>query len=903
MDIRNMFPAYRVFVFGVDVTEDVLSVSFTHSDGRAPDTAQIVLANLDDKYIFTQEDLHCMYKDIPLDGSKETIAKIEQELVDANLDDALTKIGISEHGEFDTGDLGRAGAALEAGDALDTLIQRVKANLDDLGSSTKGRVLRAKIDVRQTITQPTLKDFSTGHTSPQEKLEALAGEACTYHFQVGDAIFHSNDPIRIFWRDPAVPTAWYYAFSGYVSDYIDHIGPDGETELTIQCEDVLRTLRYARIATNPSIFDIQAVLTDYDSAFLSFYQSLFANLTLTEAVALMLFGSTATKLDARLAPIGTKFTDKSTVIVPTASAGNRRISVNGSIDIQTEKQAVGSFNFDDSAIYIFGHADADIEEPKASGDIPHIKVDGLGQYSALTDTKVYVEDLYTLYDSRSDEAQQKAWDLIDSIQDSGTGQFLIEDVIRVIGENPHVFPVEGRLVALLPASLGQGLQRKIADKDVINSFAMVTKFTNRLQQIYDICQRIDFSFYTNGRGDLLLEMPLYDFHPRDFSSIPVVLPKEKLSPDRDIPIPLSHRGPYAQRMTVLRRSITSWDRSFSDEKIRTMFRVPYKLIENIAATGDSDDIGMHPEVVTLFSLIPQFGVRMEEAQPWGYMVTREAAAAYGLLQINKWNADARTLKLGMIMRMGLGPNRPLQVLMGSPTTGGALRRAYIGTIRNITYSIQWGSSVEMTVGLHQLRGWDGQLTQDGKDKLYAPIGGFASRPLNYALLFKPADFQRVQNTKPKTPMGAIADGNTRASEEDKINIDRLARDLQRSLLVMGIDAQLTSTYRSAQLQESLHSPAGQRSRHLDATAIDLQARPGTSTTNQQILNALVDSSKQRTTSQGYPAGVMGSGEVQGFLAKYGAFAQFETDRNHVHIEFDPSKKAELKKWLAENNIP
>ena len=64
--VRNAFPALRVFAFGEEITEDVSRVTINLSDDRAPSTAEILLANKFDRYITTDRDIHALYDDVDI---------------------------------------------------------------------------------------------------------------------------------------------------------------------------------------------------------------------------------------------------------------------------------------------------------------------------------------------------------------------------------------------------------------------------------------------------------------------------------------------------------------------------------------------------------------------------------------------------------------------------------------------------------------------------------------------------------------------------------------------------------------------------------------------------------------------------------------------------------------------
>ena len=43
--------------------------------------------------------------------------------------------------------------------------------------------------------------------------------------------------------------------------------------------------------------------------------------------------------------------------------------------------------------------------------------------------------------------------------------------------------------------------------------------------------------------------------------------------------------------------------------------------------------------------------------------------------------------------------------------------------------------MDTRINVNYIRGWDGLLSRDGKKRIYTPIGGTPSQPLDYKLLF------------------------------------------------------------------------------------------------------------------------------------------------------------------------
>lgn len=738
--VRNVFPAWRIFCYGVEVTKDVISCIVNQNDGRAPSTAEFVLANKNDQYTVTQRDLELIYGDI------------------ANTD--ILTDELFEPSAF----------------TPEQVVSVLRARTDEAfaPNSIKGRVLYSKIGVRQPVKQldvgtqvttSTLPGSATSTATASTNIRAFSGDAPRYPFTLGSPIFHSNDAIRIFWRDPYNTQRWYHMFSGFLSGHAVSLQANGDNTVTLRCEDVLRIFRYSRIAINPSIFDIAASKTANDTEFQAFFKDGFQGLTLEQIIAILMFGSTATGLDAA---VGVSVeTGQQTVIQGAALPNYIRNGVNGTTTSPVISNGIGSFNFDDSRVYTFGPTTLpggqDFVGPVTpdqvglAGTVAGVRVEqvsSLAQYQSQIDHQVYADDLVTLLGPNADPSVYTG--LIQSITPRGVapgqpGSYpSIPDVISLIGQHPEIWPVDfGRLVMLIPTTLGNGVSTAIIRQDLIDSFANSTKFNTRLAIIYNLCQRIEFSFYATPRGDIVMEMPLYDFDPLDFGTSEIDF--TPVRSDADIVPANEKRGPFAQRYTFTNSDIESWNEAFDDEKVRTQFRAAYLNFAGFESLGKQDQTGSPPAVVQIDSLIPLFGVRSEDIDPYGYIGSLAAAQVYAHIKLNQWNSDANTSKVTTIPRIGIGPNRPLKYLMYEFTEAkdAKLRYGFVSTCRAVTHSIVWGSSMSSTITSNYQRRWDGQVASSGRP-LYSPLSGYASRPLNYNLIFDAVPSSQTDTTAANT---------------------------------------------------------------------------------------------------------------------------------------------------------
>jgi hypothetical protein len=772
---RNAFPAFRVFIFGQEVTEDVLSISVNWTDGRQPNTAEVVLVNKLDRYVITEGDIHALYDDVAI--SQLVMPDLEPVVLgtvgapsfaqSGRTPDALDQVLEARLNEFQRDqkvveNVQRAKNFFDIGTATlaNQITREIRDRLDHaIRDVIKQGVLDVKIGVRVQIEQPDVMDLravsvagSVVSASSARDVAELRGEAARYPFQVGDCIFHSNDPIRIFWRDPFNAERWFHMFAGFVTDWVDEVEVNGEARITIRCEDVTRILRYGRITTNPGIFDVEAVQQVEDFVMRTFFNDHgFRNLTLPELLFTMLFGVETAGTQAL---VQASTADGQKTLAGDGTIKYVRYAANGGSSIDyIPKDGAGAFNFDRSVTFIFG-LDADASANQRAQTPQQLSqrtafISDLAVYQAVVDHEVKVTDLETM-------SHRIAGGIPRSAVEDFVGAPQVSQIIKAIGENPHLYPVDGgRLVILAPASLGPNANRDILLRDLIQSIATETTFSSRLQVIYDILDRIEFSFYASPKGDILCEMPLYDFDPDDFGDAPVSRSDlqehitfqsadEKLAP-RDISNSIDEgdeRGPFGPFLRVARRDTISWQRTFSDEQIRTQFVTTWHNFSGYTTTGTATTIGQQPQVTTLRAMVPAFGVRVETAEPTGFIASPEAAKAYCELKLNQWNSNARTAAYNILPTLRMTPNRP--VLFAA--------RQQVASIRSVTHTIDWPSrSMTTGVDVNYIRGWDGGLREDNGKPNYAPIGGEASRPLNYARLFKKKSVGASQKTRGGAP--------------------------------------------------------------------------------------------------------------------------------------------------------
>lgn len=667
--IRHAFPAFRVFIFGTDVTEDVLDVDVDWNKGRAPNACSITLANPDDKYIYTSIDLRTIFEAVVEQALERKIKK-------------LTESGVTGE-ELDE-------VYVDQEDIESQVIQNVKSITPEI----KRTIIEKKIVVR-------IPNVAASEVDGQESsLNPLIGDAFRYPFQAEDPIFHPNDEIRIFFRDPFVPTRWYHMFAGFVSNFDDNVDENNQRILTIGGEGPLKQFRYARITFNPGIIDINAIAQqEIDASVRTFWRSGLANLTLPELLFFIVFGNDPENDD--------KFS-------------LRRDSPVGEAVTQAIINGVGNYNYSRSAVLEYGPSSSGGVEDALQG-INILPIDNLSRWQSLIDHEVKITDLEEMavenFDGRS---------LFSTVIRYADGTPDPTSIITIIGENPQIFPVDGgRLLLLVPASFHSSSNREVLLRDIIRNPAMQTEFSSRLRIIFDTVERIEFVFYESPKGDLICEFPLYDFDPDDWT-LNDTIPHISVEGNSIFTSTNEKRGPFGNKYVVKKRDTINFSKQIVDEKVRTQVVGHFNIAQNYEEIGTSREFQVGA-IITLKHLVPLYGLRLEQVDPKGFIVTKEGAHAYCHITLNKMNADARNLGINALPNFGLWLNRPVMFVP----------RNCIGTITSLGHSIKWGmgGSVDTRVNVNYLRGWDGLLDENG-EPVYATIGGLPSRPLNYKVLFK-----------------------------------------------------------------------------------------------------------------------------------------------------------------------
>lgn len=788
---RAAFPAYRVFIYGYEITEDVVEVRVNQSGGSAERMAgscSITLLNKFDKYIINHSDMKAIGKSRNA-LKQEYDAKIKQ-AVDNSIYAFESSAGLAKALADD--EKAVVESLLSQGYSEDQTVQMV-AKLHEIEDSTKGDLAVAWDDAyipgwykREILGKKMSYSQEVKEVQDTNLVRYKAETLFDYPMQEGDCIFHANDPVRIVFRDPFDPRVWHWRFAGFLDTFTENVSNNNESVLTLSCTDVSKMARYSLIHINTGLQDINLVeqeLENMSTVNISLYQDFLGNLTLFEILETVFYGSKSLqgvvkestqsrivnmsqeeiinymfsnfKMDSEEATFGDIESWRSRAMDLMVS---RKLDTLSGLLQGRELGAVSSprgvkfrrksDRFGVTAYFLGTPDSADLEIGSAIKD--------LGQWNEILHHRVRESDLTSM---------SVDGDIYFS------GDPTIDNIIYTIGTDLEHYPVGGgRVYCLLPANLGSNLGRNVMDKTLIQSISFHSTFRDRLSLIYDVAERIDFRFYATPKGDLVFEMPFYDFNPEFFATgnsiIDTGFDRSAVIQKYEDVFDQAYSGKYgdsAQALTSLqiqteaegsnfdiidysKQPVFDYGKEFvieqydqygysntsTDEGVITAYTCIQRTVSSNNSLQNENIHAAQKSVAR--GLIPTLGFRVGSGDPWGYVDTAEGAEAYSALSLNRVNAEARNLSINTSPKFGLMVNRPLFWRT----------RNYYANIVSLSDSIVWMGDCTTTINLNQVRGWTGDMDSSG-NPLHTHFGG--NRAFNLA------EFLQQYLTKGKTTQG------------------------------------------------------------------------------------------------------------------------------------------------------
>jgi hypothetical protein len=464
---------FLVYINGVDVTKYVvesLTISIVDRDGW--NEASLSLNNASDNFVITyanlgigQPDGKPKFRSSDIAGEDKYSERAKKEIIDYKTDEKRNPFVDIENMKL-----------VEAGKSTGLVnVNTTGSELGSVGNATSNVAPGSLQELGQ-------KSVGGQKTVPQTDRRWQLGYQST--------VFHKNDPIRIFRKNPIREAdEWMPAFTGY----LDNISYDtdyvtGKSNVKLKCYDIRAMISKMRVqttavtgVTNPrAIFrgkpesGVDSLFTDLLDPAIKFHP--LSGRTYEDVMEFLITG-TATQ-DPNL---DTQFRD----------SGFSR--------------GVGDFTVGERIFHRPGD--------EKTGEQP----DSLEHWHSLClfgyDGKLRVQG------TQKKRIEVKGSEGSKEILDKPFNRrWLTQAEARKIGtETTHDgawAPHSMFLHMLLPAE-GTGA-RNLLDFDAFNANGNQLEFRGKLDILQDFSNRIDYQFWVTPMGDIVIEFPQYDFFPRDY---------------------------------------------------------------------------------------------------------------------------------------------------------------------------------------------------------------------------------------------------------------------------------------------------------------------------------------------------------------------------------------------------
>jgi len=324
---KPAYPACRVFIYGFEVSSDVVSFNVTQSGGsieRSPSVCSIMFANKDNKYTITHDDIIKIAKARKAISDSKSKASNENSVIyplggdqpgidfsSEFIDETIYRLSLASDDElvYLLGAMGFTNITIDDAKAVMYAIKMEKASRSSTGESNDfimGSWNEGELsyNIKQQVVM--VKSLYKTQLSSSENMDLsfLNYEdrlAFDYPYQEGDCIFHFNDPVRVVVRDPFDPRIWYWEFTGFVDVLTNNIGMNLDSLVSITCTDVTKPVRYAVTQLNAYGLDanISNVLKMFDQSGnntaaqsgILLSKEIFSGLRIQEILELIFFGS------------------------------------------------------------------------------------------------------------------------------------------------------------------------------------------------------------------------------------------------------------------------------------------------------------------------------------------------------------------------------------------------------------------------------------------------------------------------------------------------------------------------------------------------------------------------------------------------------------------------------------
>lgn len=440
------------------------------------------------------------------------------------------------------------------------------------------------------------------------------------------AVFHKNDPVRIFVHNPFTSDAdsWICAFTGYVQSYpVDDDWITGNSTINVSCYDLKSLMQKMRFQTNQILYELPGDVAVDEGFFADFLrgseggQSMhrLANQTFENIASYILTG--------RFLPEwfdGYQDQSNTNYVLASSNIMRQRFqSIGLPANIQNiENPRPPSERFDIP------------QQSTGTGGRIERTTNGVGQVS-MGSVFRFPGTLSTNADKANFIEEWHKLGLFGGFRRPLTYREALQigSETRIDGNNP---PDRVNVHMLVP-SMGSGLGTLEQIGIDAETQEGRREFATRYDMMDGYAEKIDFQWWISGIGNIMIEMPMYDWFPSDF-------------------------GEWEPVFTVHYHAISS---TMGDESGDP----PTAIIARGDTTGHTNNRGGELDnwvprlgIAWAPTMVHRFGLTQAEIN-LPFVTDPTILRARALLELQKRLAEANQLSADFICRPLLTPNRPL----------------------------------------------------------------------------------------------------------------------------------------------------------------------------------------------------------------------------------------------------
>ena len=474
-----------------------------------------------------------------------------------------------------------------------------------------------------------------------------------YSLSINSPIFEKNDPIRVFIKDPSVPfdekDKWAPFFTGFIQNITDHTNyENGEKYMTVLCYDIRGLMQKQRVMTNPRISH------GMDTA-LQLNQNVIGDKN-----RIGLFGDYIAHSGSG-GEKGTKYTyskaDESILDMVTGRVHS---------DDNFEKNIIGNIVSTQSNLIV------DESLGKYNLNVVNSGSSAGGTRPGKQSMGCFMPGLVLECPSYKDEKEShiKAMELWYDLLVFGTKcDYFTEDEVTFVGSKTIPYgefdPYNGWLHLLVPKN---GTGARAAFSSQLDDLSSQYEFENRFQLLTRLCEALDYQWFCNAMGDIVVEFPMYDFVLDSF-------------------------GAYADQLRIDNHLVDCQLNEIVDDVVTAMS--VSGGVSHSNTTPDEEISWVYTALAKSDALAFKYGVTVEEftIPTMRTNTSQDSLKRQAVIELVKRNVLASSMEMTVAYRWAFFPNKPIY----------NVDKNRMGVISAFTYTFQVNESVSVSMDVRYIR--------------------------------------------------------------------------------------------------------------------------------------------------------------------------------------------------------